>query len=315
MSDPVQGNQGDLPAKPSAAAASSVRKVLREPRFLVAAVVLLVCAAGFNAAARSLQLHFRKQPVPLAVKSLDDKNEGVSSVLGGRWIQVTDDQPLTADVEHALGTKQYVMRTYADFVAARRTENELKARNPEKMASMLAELQSRQPEAIIRVGITYYTGLVDTVPHIPDRCMVADGYQPTDYRVLDVPNEYADGKLRGLKFRFITFEDITGRGRITRNVGYFFHVNGSFEENPLRVRATLQNLFETYSYFAKVELMTEQPGHGASATGGRDRAAKAMQEFLLVLLPDLERCLPDWEKVSGKSAQPPATAPAAVDRQ
>ena len=115
-----------------------------------------------------------------------------------------------------------------------------------------------------------------------------------------------------MKFRFITFEDITGRGRVTRNVGYFFHVNGQYEENPLRVRATLQNLFETYSYFAKVELMTEQPGHNAAgAADGRDRSAKAMQEFLLTLLPELERCLPDWSKVSG--APSPATpGPAAT---
>lgn len=299
-------------ASPSAVAAprrrGTVASLLRDPRFIVAALVLLLCAVGFNAAARSLQLHFRKQPVPLAVKSLDDKTEGLPALIGDRWLQVTEDQPLSPDVEHALGTKQYVMRTYIDLKAARKTEADLKDRNPEKLAVVLADLQSRNPEAIMRVGITYYTGLVDTVPHIPDRCMVADGFQPTHYRVLDVPSEYTDGKPRDVKFRSITFEDITGRGRVTRNVGYFFHVNGRYEENPLRVRATLQNLFETYSYFAKVELMTEQPGRGPTATPDDGEAsAKQMQGFLQILLPELEKCLPDWSKVSGA----PSSAPAA----
>lgn len=288
---------------PKAPVASPVKRLLRDPRFIVAAVVLTVCAAGFNAAARALQLNFRKLAVPLPVKSLDDKAEGIPATLASRWIQVTDDRPLSSDVEAALGTKQYVMRTYVDLRAARKTEADFKDRNPQKIQSLIADLQARQPAAIVLVQITYYTGLVDTVPHIPDRCMVADGFQPTDWRDLTVPQAYADGKPRDVKFRFITFEDITGRGRVTRNVGYFFHVNGRYEDDPLGVRKTLQNLFETYSYFAKVELMTEQPGHGGAAATAtaRDAAATSMQELLQALLPELEPRLPDWQKVSSQS--------------
>jgi len=301
--------QASAPTSPSDARCRSlVGRLLRQPRFLVAAGVLLICAAGFNAAARSLQLHFRKQAVPLSVKALDDKTEGIPSKLGGRWIQVSEDQPLSSDVEHALGTKQYVMRTYVNLEAARRTEADLADRDPKRVAALLGDLQARKPEAIMRVGITYYTGLVDTVAHIPDRCMVADGYQPADWQVIDAPGDYADARSRAVKFRFITFEDITGRSRVTRNVGYFFHVNGRYEDNPLGVRATLQDLFQTYGYYAKVELMTEQPGRGDAAA--RQQSAAAMKDFLAVLLPEVERCLPDWEKVTGQ-ATAPATVPAA----
>lgn len=299
LKQPQPQERSAAPQPKAAERPSVLRTLIRQSRFLAAAGVLLVCAAGFNAAARSLQLHFRKQPVPLAVKALDDKAEGIPAKLGGRWVQVTDDQPLSGDVEHALGTKQYVMRTYVNLEAAHRTEAELADRDPRRIAGLLGDLQARKPEAIIRVAITYYTGLVDTVAHIPDRCMVADGYQPTDYKVIGVPDDSANSVKRDAKFRFITFEDITGRSRVTRNVGYFFHVNGRYEENPLGVRATLQDLFQTYGYYAKVELMTEQPGRGDAAAS--ERSSAAMKDFLTALLPEVERCLPDWQKVTGQN--------------
>ena len=50
---------------------ASLRRVARQPRFIAAALVLLVSAVGLNAATGFLQLHFRKVAVPLA-QSLDD---------------------------------------------------------------------------------------------------------------------------------------------------------------------------------------------------------------------------------------------------
>ena len=28
------------------------------------------------------------------------------------------------------------------------------------------------------MSVTYYTGMVDTVAHVPERCVTADGYEP-----------------------------------------------------------------------------------------------------------------------------------------
>ena len=288
------------PAEPRPSAAGAL---LRDRRFLVAAVVLLVSATGFNAAAQFMQVHFRKQAVPLPVRALDDKVEGLPAKIAGRWVQVTEDQPLSADVEHALGTKQYVTRLYVDLTArGAPSEEAVKTRDQKVVGPLLEVLRRDQPQALIHAHMTYYTGLVDTVAHIPDRCMVADGYQPTGYERRPGPAAYADGKPRDdLAYRFITFEDISGRSRVTRNVAYLFQVNGRYTDDPLGVRAELQKLWERYGYYAKIELMTEQPGKADAAA--REKSAKAMTEFLAALVPEAERRLPDWQKVNATAAK------------
>jgi hypothetical protein len=290
----------------SAAVGPVVRGLLRQPRFLVAAGLLLVCAVGFNVAATSLQLHFRKSPVPLPVKALDDKAEGLPSIVGGRWVQISEDRPLNGDVEKALGTKQYLNRIYVDRLAAHKTESDLKGLDERRAGELVNELQTRQPEAVIHVHMAYYTGLVDTVAHIPDRCMVADGFRPSGYDVKPGPTVYADGKARDLRFRFITFEDTTAQARVTRNVGYLFKVNGLYTDDPFQVRKNLQDLTATFGYYAKVELMTQQPSKGDDGVG--TKSARAMTDFLAALMPQVDRCLPDWDKVTGAApAAPPAT--------
>src|SRR5579864_1501540 len=161
------------------------------------------------------------------------------------------------------------------------------------------------PQAVMHLGITYYTGLVDTVAHIPDRCYIGDGFDVSSYQTIE------NQKLgdRRLSFRYISFDDQTGRGRVSRKVAYFFHVNGHYESDPLGVRRTLQNLLEPYGYYAKVELMTESPNPGLlpgepAPAQSDDRSLAAMENFLTALLPDLERCLPDWEQVHRDAQQP-----------
>ena len=101
-----------------------------------------------------------------------------------------------------------------------------------------------------------------------------------------------------MPFRFIGFEDQTGHGRIGRDVGYFFIVNGEYTENPLEVRGELQNLFQRYGYYAKVEMMAESddPG-GLSKPAYQQSVRHAMIDLIANGLPGIERCLPDWEQV------------------
>ena len=67
-------------------------------------------------------------------------------------------------------------------------------------------------------GWRYYTGMVDTVAHIPDRCYIADGYVPSSYST----ENWKTGKPGGTEVRFINFEDQTGEGKVPRCVAYFF---------------------------------------------------------------------------------------------
>jgi hypothetical protein len=132
--------------------------------------------------------------------------------------------------------------------------------------------------------VTYYTGLADTVAHIPDRCYVADGFEPSEYE--EPTWTLADGRQLGV--RFINFQDAGDTSRPDRNVAYFFHVNGVYVSNPEAVRLRMQNLFQRYGYYLKVELMTMDPDH--------DRSSRTMIGFLNQTLPEVETTYPDWKK-------------------
>jgi hypothetical protein len=274
--------------------ARAFRRLLSQPSFVVAAAVLAVSALTLNGAVGFMRLHFKKMAVPLSVKSL---KEGLPSQLGDHWVQISRDQPLDPQMEEVLATPEYVFRDYADTrVFSREEIEQLRQASGSQYAAMMSEYESRHPQAFIRAAVTYYTGMVDTVAHVPDRCYVADGYEATEYTEIErTLGKYPDGTPRNVKFRFISFEDQTGSQRVSRNVAYVFHVDGVYECRSLGVRAMLQDLRERYGYYAKVELMTQAPRYRAQDSGARDDSIAAMTDFLTGALPAIEKCLPDWK--------------------
>jgi hypothetical protein len=269
--------------------------------FVAAITVLGVSALGLNATVSFLQVHFKKRPLPLAVRSLNDATEGIPARMGP-WVQVSKDEPIDPEMEQVLGTDQYLFRDYVDSrVWPSENLDDLKNATTEARDAKLTTLEMHNPQSVIRASITYYTGLADTVAHIPERCMVADGYEPSSYDTESVTaGNYADGRPRNVSFRFIHFEDQTAQGRVARDVAYLFHVDGAYDCDSLAVRHRLASLTEPYGYYAKVELMTTSPT-GTSQVSDDARVA-AMTDFLSYALPELERCLPDWQKVHRQPA-------------
>jgi hypothetical protein len=265
---------------------TSVKRLIKQPSFLVAFVVLLLAAVGLNAATQFLQLHFKKQPVPLA-HSLDNVPP-----LIGTWVNVLKDQ-LADDVEQELGTDKYVMRVYLNTSQVDRADvaafDDPKLDNKDRLVllgKLRDKFKGRLDGAIISLGVTYYTGKADTVAHIPE------GYEPTDAQTesWDLRSKQSpDGKL---DVRYISFEDQAGTQRVKRNVSYLFHVNGHYTADANVVRIALQNLSQKYGYYSKVELMIQD-----NAPDGRDKARESMQNFLTYALPEVEKCLPDWSKL------------------
>lgn len=297
-------------------------QLLKRPAFLVAVLVLGLSAVGLNSAAGFLQLHFKKIAVPLRVRSL---KEGLPSQLG-TWVQISSDQSIDPEEEQVLGTPEYVFRDYVNTASKKFTHGEIealkKASSPGERAAGLARLQMKDPAGVIRAAVTYYTGMVDTVAHVPERCMVADGFEVTHYsdKELSLGN-YPNHEPRSVTLRFLSFGDETGGApdstghgggvrRVARNVGYLFHCNGGYESGPYGVRARLQNLQERYGYYAKVELMTAAPvassfqGDDTSLVeiNNRNDSLVAMRDFLAAALPALEQCLPDWQKLHAAPA-------------
>jgi hypothetical protein len=267
-------------------AKQSLVATLRQPAFIVCCLILLVSAAGLNGAVQYLKLSFQKKSVPLRVQSL----EIIPSRLGP-FMQVSVDRPLVPEIQEVLGTDKYIFREYVDTRRLSASElEELTGASIDDRPRIAAKLRVQSSDRFVHVAVTYYTGLVDTVAHIPDRCYIADGYDvvPGSYQTLSWGA--LAGKPGDNTVRYISFEDATpGRGAIQRNVAYFFHTNGQYEGSPLGVRKRLANLFETHGYYAKIELMT--------LMRDRDDSAQLMNNVLEHLLPEVEKCLPDWEKL------------------
>jgi hypothetical protein len=263
----------------------------------VAAFIMTVATLDIGGAAQFMQLKFRKTPVPLA-KPL----ETVPGKLGP-WVQLSIDQPLDADLEHTLGTKQYIFRKYGDVrVLGQGKIDEILAKadstDKRERSVAIAEAESRYSRGVINVAVTYYTGMADTVAHVPDRCYIADGYIPTEYEKCN----WQIGGNESLGVRFINFEDATGfTSRQSKNVAYCFQVNGAMESDPARVRFSLQNLFKADVYYAKIELMT--------LLQRRADAAKVMVDFLQNAMPEIRACLPAKSaEQGGATTRPIATA-------
>lgn len=262
-----------------------------QPAFIIAATILAVAAIGLNTAVSALQLRFRKEAVPLAKygKLLD-----TIPVRVGDWVQVSKDEPLDKEIQDALATDQYIFRDYVNSTVVKDL-SEFDGKSSKERKMLLGRLQAEHPEAVVNVAVTYYTGLVDTVAHIPERCYIADGYQPSrqpEVMTVDTGQKHLGEPATGpIALRFINFEDQTAAGRVTRQVAYCFFTNGHYESDPLGVRTTLQNLRYKHGFYSKIELMT--------VLKDRERAQKTMAAFLTAALPEIERCMPDWNSVEG----------------
>jgi hypothetical protein len=272
--------------RPTPPAASPLRGLFASKRFLAAFVMLLLSAVGLNATVSFLQLHFKKEPVPLRQRF----DEAMPTVIGS-WIQVARQEKLDHDVENALGTTsdKYLFCTYINAAAFKFKPEELltkfKGQPLVEQQKLAGQLRSQNPVAVLDVALAYYTGKADTVAHIPERCYLGSGFEMVN------PKTESWGLDRDLNVRHIGFDKQIETGRPV-DVAYFFHVNGRYESDSLAVRAELQNLLAKHGYYAKVEL--------SCPTNDREASAKSMQEFLKLALPYAEAALPDWSQYSRK---------------
>lgn len=280
-------------ADPSGIWMEALKRAFARRSFVVAVIIMATAAIGLSTATEFLQLHFKKQPVPL-VKEL----ESVPAELGP-WVQVSSDERLEADIEHTLGTKLYIFRIYVDSRQVGKAKvDEILSKSGLERRRVLNDLEARHPRWVMHLAVTYYTGLVDTVAHVADRCYIADGYAPTEY---DLKKWNRNGQGDEVEVRFINFEDATGFGgasRQSKTVGYFFQVNGDLVSSPIDVRVRLQNLFVPKAYYAKVELM--------SLVQNREEASRTMSDFLSYAFPEIQKCLPgapDSQLVDDKSEE------------
>ncbi len=265
--------------------------------FVVACAALLLGGLGFQGAVKALNLYLKKEPVALRMPlSL------ISGTLG-RWKAVGPDRVMDPATVETLGTSMYLNRTYA--------------------------IDGKPSEASLQVHLAYYTGMIDTVPHVPDRCMVAAGLDAktlpenillamdeselkpdpegvknlsTDqvYRVayhrdlmgqmVAVRMPVGDLKLRTIEFGFEKSPGTKIFG------GYFFIANGRATPTPEGVKLLSFDPSEKYAYYCKVQYVYDSP------KGTQEKFLELVADHLKNLLPELMRCLPDWAEVERRDA-------------
>jgi len=291
-----QGPIQETPAESHGRMWRTLKTVMGERRFATAALVLLVAAAGLNWTVQRLQVHFKKEPVPMRLGP-GSFVKGMPTILGD-WVQMAREDVLDPDVQRELGTDEFLFCIYVNAKALKRSAQELEkdyvtGKTYTEQKTQVAEFRRRNATAVLSVALTYYTGSADTVAHIPERCMSADGLEPINPQTetWDWREKDDSGNLVGhppVPIRHITFE---GETKWPQNVAYLFHVNGHYESNSLRVRLALQNLFARHGYYAKVELNCVTPDSKEQTVNA---SKAAMRDFLKSALPAVENVLPDW---------------------
>lgn len=279
---------------------SPLAPMLRAP-FIVALAVLLASAAGMTAGIRAFDIYLAKLPV----HAPEGKTLNSIPTETANWIKVGNDRIESADVIATLGTSNYLSRMYVE-------------KHPKDPAK----------PRVVDLHLAYYTGMIDTVPHVPDRCFIGGGMtQGTDpvYLPLNLDktrwfldpdvDEAQRGKIwrirladdrnltsrpgqsvrlprepESMRMRVMGFDD-AGGPRVY--AGYFFIANGGHTDNAQNVRALAFNLTDDYAYYLKVQC-TSSAMNGA--TSAQDLASMSA-DLLSELIGEIMLCTPDWTEV------------------
>ena len=268
-----------------------MRSILsRHAGFVVVMALLVGAALAIASAIAAFKFTLRKLPIypesGLLLSSLPTETES--------WVRVGPDRKESPEVEAVLGTTNYVSRLY-------------KEKNPKDKAHPV----------LLDLHVAYYTGMIDTVPHVPDRCFVGGGMQIGDV-LGDLPLPLDQTRWRedttvpaDMKGHIFVTRSTNGlyprlprdpqniRMRTMRFVqtggpdlfaGYFFIANGGTVAKAEGVRLLAFDLNSTYAYYAKVQVTT------ASVKTG-DEMARVSAGLLDELMGDIMVCVPDWVAV------------------
>jgi len=266
--------------------------------FIIACATLLAGAVGFRAVAVAVNAWLLKEPAPLR-----DPLGTIPNTLG-IWRSVGSDTQLNDAMIEALGTKFYLNRSYA--------------------------IDGDPGKGLIQLHLAFYTGLIDRVPHVPERCFVAGGLvqrgaplvapleldrsawrldgeaisaatnEPFPVAMVVDPVTRRETKVHmpvgESAITVIEFQDV-GDSSVRIIGGYLFIANGRMTPRAGDIRGLSYSLTERYAYFAKVQFT-------AFFRSGDDSFAKYeadVVDLFRELLPHLMLRLPDWPEYEARS--------------
>jgi len=274
---------------------------------IVASLMLVICGIGFRATVNALNIYLEKEPVPLR-----DSLANVARTLG-EWQSQGKDHVLDKATIEELGTDKYLDREYVRF--------------------------DDGTPVVMAVHVAYYTGLIDAVPHVPDRCFVAGGWtligrvrnEPWPVDDADWIEDPDNLNRYGEPYKFDTFRHwVTGEQIEVRMpslepgetfelrvselqhakeseqrlfAGYCFLANNCFTPSPDGVRTFAFDQRDRFSYYCKVQFIT-----AAHRNMDRTRFLELSADLMDNLLPEVMRCLPDWVEVTASEHESESAA-------
>jgi hypothetical protein len=270
----------------------------RAPWALVVSLITLgACGLGFTLGVQGLNVYLKKQRV--------DMRSSFSSIPAqlGPWRMIEEGEKLDAAIVEELGTSLYLNRTYA------------------------REIDGQY--IVIGLHLTYYTDMLDAVPHVPDRCFLAGGLVPTalprhdvlaideagwtedvermhhtglPYRLARVadpftqlPTTLVRLPVGELEWRTIVFQDPDIPERQIFG-GYMFVANGAATARTERIRALAFELDQEFAYYSKIQMTWAGPEQATA-----EQYLSYVADLLRYLLPHYMNCLPDWAEVDDRS--------------
>lgn len=246
-------------------------------RYYICLSLLLASAVGMQSAASYYKIYFRKEAVPLKRRFTELDWRKLASRYQPHPIQP---RLLPPEQEEALGTEDYL---------------ELRLIDTEKPA--------RDPAALANVFLTYYTGQPDMVPHVPDECYLAGGYERIGWATEELRVVGARAPDDRVPVRVVQFQSRSGSGEPI-SVIYFFSVNGEYRNGREGVRFRLARPFERYAYYCKIELsFTDNENPLRPRRADMQQSLAAAQDLLTKLLPVLIEDHIDWDPARNGPAQ------------
>ncbi len=261
--------------------------------YIAALAILVAGAVGFRLLIAQLNIHLLKEAVDLR-RPLDSIPTRI-----GRWERIGSDSVFSDTLIEELGTRRYLDRIYA--------------------------VDGDPAKGALHVHIAYYTGTIDAVPHIPERCWAVGGLELTrnsegvevdiDRSAWRSPRDTADPFRAAYEVVSLTDpvtaeieEVVMPRGGISMTTiefqdpkqpqrrqvgGYFFIANGGVARTSYDVRSLAFNLSDRYAYYCKIQITKSGAVPGADDSL-LEPFKKDASEMLGGLVPHLMRCLPDW---------------------
>ena len=297
----------DRQADPGATGGS--RRFVRQManrHFLIASFLLLITALGWGTAKEVIGIVLRKSPVPWPANVVVDEDFRLRSLperLGpyalaadgttnngqeGEPDGVPDgDRTLPEDVLELL------------HIGTGVDQDRLGQRSSNWYASrVFVDTRPGRQFTHWELDVTYYTGGLDKVPHVPERCLLAAGAALVDSARVPFSVPAAQSPWdRALNFNRTLYEKRGRSGSVEQHAQYYiFSLNGRPEPMWEKVRLELTSPFGSYCYFAKVQFA---PWRQVTDV---DKADEAAADFIQYVLPSVLQALPMPQDIQALNA-------------